>query len=602
GAAEEQSNDNTTAKELVTAVDDVADQSIQSPTPLTPPPQQPQDIPSTSQVQLPPPQQQSPPLAKPQGAHFPTSLLQEALDACAALTRHVEHLEHDKVAQDLEIIKLKTRVKKLERANKEVVEAVTTAKLITEVVAAVSETVSVAPVVQADVFAAPVNVVAVVTTAPLFKVAVHYTRRRRGVVIRDPEEESSAKTPTDTKSKDNGKGIMVEELKPIKKKQQVELDEAYARKLQEELNQEIDWEVAMDHVKQKGKENPYVQRYQVMKKKPQTEDQARRNMMVYLKNTDGFTLDYFKGMEQMEEEESRAILLINETPAQKSAKRRRLNKEAKDVEELKQHLEIVPDEDEDVYTKATPLTRKVPVVDYHIIHVKEYQEKDKIGSKPDKNGKQCSSCGTLYTRDCGCSKGNVEDKILVPKPPKNCAQCTRCGYLVDGPNCQGCALLRQELKENLVTHSPDFQNTFEPSNASTNVVNAPREPNVVKQDHGSFVDRIIFYLNRAPDSPNQFHCFHCKDVLRDGEACKRCTCAKCGSGLGKGLCYICGHNQNSLNDSPSISETSSQSPLNINHCCYECGDSLDGIFCKCCTCKSCGTDAHIGYNCSSKVP
>nr|GEV83830.1 hypothetical protein [Tanacetum cinerariifolium] len=89
---------------------------------------------------------------------------------------------------------------------------------------------------------------------------------------------------------------MVEEPKPMKKKQQVELDEAYARKLQEELNQDIDWEVAMDHVKQKAKENPYVQRYQVMKKTPQTEAQARRNMMVYLKNTSGFTLDYFKGM------------------------------------------------------------------------------------------------------------------------------------------------------------------------------------------------------------------------------------------------------------------------------------------------------------------
>nr|GEX96517.1 hypothetical protein [Tanacetum cinerariifolium] len=125
---------------------------------------------------------------------------------------------------------------------------------------------------------------------------------------------------------------------------------------------------------------------------------------------------------------------------------------------------------------------------------------------------ECSSCGTLYTRDCVCSIGTVEDKILVPKPLKNCARCTR-----------------------------------------------------------------------APDSPNQFHCFHCKDVLRDGEACKRCTCIKCGSGLGKGLCYICGHNQNSLNDSPSISETSSQSPPNINHCCYECGDPLDGIFCKRCT-------------------
>nr|GEW56859.1 hypothetical protein [Tanacetum cinerariifolium] len=39
------------------------------------------------------------------------------------------------------------------------------------------------------------------------------------------------------------------------------------------------------------------------------------------------------------------------------------------VEELKQHLEIVPDKDDDVFTKATPLARKVPVVDYQIIHV-----------------------------------------------------------------------------------------------------------------------------------------------------------------------------------------------------------------------------------------
>nr|GEX79892.1 retrovirus-related Pol polyprotein from transposon TNT 1-94 [Tanacetum cinerariifolium] len=151
--------------------------------------------------------------------------------------------------------------------------------------------------------------------------------------------------------------------------------------------------------------------------------------------------------------------------------------------------------------------------------VKEYQENDKIGSKPGKNGKR-----------------TVEDKILVPKPPKNCARCTRYGYLVDGPNCQGCALLRQEIKENLVTYSPDFQNTSEPSNDSTNVVISPREP------------------------------------------------------------------YNSLNECPSIFETSSQSPPNINHCCYECGDPLDGIFCKRCTCKSCGKDANIGYNCPSKVP
>nr|GEU86565.1 xylulose kinase-1 [Tanacetum cinerariifolium] len=380
GDAEEQGNDDNAAEEPVTIVDD--------------------------------------------GVDFPMSLLQEALDTCAALTRRVEHLQHDKVAQNLEITKLKKRVKKLERANKgrmideldkdegavlmnekeeteevkditgdaqvkgrqaeiyqididhatkvlsmqedepeihEPVEVVTTAKLITEVVATVSETVNVAPIVPTVTTA----IVPTITTA-LVKIVVPSTKRRRGVVIRDPEEESSVKTPTETKSTEKGKGIMVKEPKPLKKKQQVELDEVYARKLHEELNQDIDWEVAMDHVKQKAKENPY--------------------------NTAGFRLDYFNGMsyddichifeakfnsnikfllkskEQIEEQDNRAIASINETPSQKVAKRRRLNEEAKDVKELKQHLEIGPDEDDDVYTKATPLARKVPVVDYQIVH------------------------------------------------------------------------------------------------------------------------------------------------------------------------------------------------------------------------------------------
>nr|GEZ53477.1 hypothetical protein [Tanacetum cinerariifolium] len=50
----------------------------------------------------------------------------------------------------------------------------------------------------------------------------------------------------------------------------------------------------------------------------------------------------------------------------KAAKRRKLNEE---VEDLKRHLEIVPDEDDDVYTEATSLVRKVPVVDYEIVEL-----------------------------------------------------------------------------------------------------------------------------------------------------------------------------------------------------------------------------------------
>nr|GFA24450.1 hypothetical protein [Tanacetum cinerariifolium] len=63
-------------------------------------------------------QPSSQPQAQQQTPDFPMSLLQEALDACAALTRRVEHLEYDKVAQALEIIKLKRRVKNLEKGNK----------------------------------------------------------------------------------------------------------------------------------------------------------------------------------------------------------------------------------------------------------------------------------------------------------------------------------------------------------------------------------------------------------------------------------------------------------------------------------------------------
>ncbi|GKA98434.1 hypothetical protein Tco_0826371 [Tanacetum coccineum] len=50
-------------------------------------------------------------------------------------------------------------------------------------------------------------------------------------------------------------------------------------------------------------------------------------------------------------------------------------------------------------------------------------------------------------------------------------------------------------------------------------------------------------------------------------------------------------------------EKSSQGPPLINqNCCYECGDSLDGIFCQQCICKFCGKGAHYGYNCPPKVP
>ncbi|GKG24132.1 hypothetical protein Tco_0392168, partial [Tanacetum coccineum] len=102
--------------------------------------------------------------------------------------------------------------------------------------------------------------------------------------------------------------------------------------------------------------------------------------------------------------------------------------------------------------------------------------------------KECSTCGSLYTKDC-CSIGSLNDKILVPEPdPSPC--CARCGTPVDGPSCRGCAFLRTKFEKDLFTYCVDngvfqsLQDTPESSNDNTNVVNALREPSVVDQDPG----------------------------------------------------------------------------------------------------------------------
>nr|GFA17012.1 hypothetical protein [Tanacetum cinerariifolium] len=207
-------------------------------------------------------------------------------DTCFALTHHVENLEHDKVAQKLEIIKLKARVKRLEKANK-----VKSSKL-----------------------------------RRLKKVGTS----QRVVSSDDMEDVFNQGRMIDDLDKDEGIELVVDQI-----------------------NKDIDWDAAIDHVKQKSKENPqYIKRYQVMKKRPQTESEARKNMTIYLKNTAGYKLDFFKGMsyneicpifqarfdanmrflfmsrEEMEEEDQEVLKSINETPAQKAAKRRKLNEEA----------------------------------------------------------------------------------------------------------------------------------------------------------------------------------------------------------------------------------------------------------------------------------
>nr|GFC08435.1 hypothetical protein [Tanacetum cinerariifolium] len=79
------------------------------------------------------------------------------------------------------------------------------------------------------------------------------SRRRKRVVIRDPEETTTTSTiiHSEGKSKDKGKGILVEELKPLKKQAQIKQDEKYVRELEAELNKNNDWDDVIDHVQRK---------------------------------------------------------------------------------------------------------------------------------------------------------------------------------------------------------------------------------------------------------------------------------------------------------------------------------------------------------------
>ncbi|GKB13899.1 reverse transcriptase domain-containing protein [Tanacetum coccineum] len=135
--------------------------------------------------------------------------------------------------------------------------------------------------------------------------------------------------------------------------------------------------------------------------------------------------------------------------------------------------------------------------------------------------KECSSCGALYTADFCCSKGGLEDKILVPKPPQNCATC---GDPVDGLYCRHCAFMQKCLNEGWyrIHDENKIINTSESSNDNTNIVSAPREPFVVNQDPG---------VNSSQSPPQNNHncCYKCGDSL-DDIFCQRCTCKSCGNG------------------------------------------------------------------------
>nr|GEY87515.1 hypothetical protein [Tanacetum cinerariifolium] len=196
--------------------------------------------------------------------------------------------------------------------------------------------------------------------------------------------------------------------------------------------------------------------------------------------------------------------------------------------------------------------------------------------------KECSSCGALYTTDYCCSDGSLIDKIicdlnktpdLSQRPPQNWA---KYGNPVDGHYCQGCALLRKKFKEDLFTYCiengifQDFQDTFEPSNDNTNVVDALQEPFVVKQDPGK---------NSSQSPPHIIHhcCYGCGESL-ENIFCHQRTCESCGKDENS---FTSDSNSNIVDDSLNVFNPPPQPPIYS----YE----------------FCGNDAYYGHDCPLQI-
>nr|GEU50496.1 hypothetical protein [Tanacetum cinerariifolium] len=330
-----------------------------------------------------PPQQQQP-LPPSQHTTISMELLNILLETCTILTRRVENLEQDKIAQALEITKLKQMVRRLEKRNKVKASGLkrlkkvgTTQRIessadtikddqedsskqeekIANIDAYEDVTLEEVATVTKDAKVAEENddepepselkeVIEVVTTAKLVtKVVTSVVTTAASTIIAAPSAARRRKGD---------------------KQAHIEQDKAYARELEVELNKNINWDDVIEQVKRKEKEDNAVLRYQALKRKPQTEAQASKNMMVYLKNMAGFKMDFFRGMSydairlifkkhfnyvmgflekseaELEEEASRELKRKTKSLGQQAVKKQNMDEE------------------------ATPLALEVPVVDYQI--------------------------------------------------------------------------------------------------------------------------------------------------------------------------------------------------------------------------------------------
>ncbi|GJV40810.1 hypothetical protein Tco_1419250 [Tanacetum coccineum] len=332
--------------------------------------------------------------------------LTELMDMCTKLSERVLDLEHTKTAQAQEITNLKLRVKKLEK------------KACVEIVVETEE-----PVINA---ATTTNLLQSVVAT--LAITIPPQQRAKGIAFREPVESTIITTVPSQKSKDKGKAMMIEPKMPLKKKDQIELDEELKREIkaeeqaeleriqkeraaQEEASRaaiyeewdneqammEADYELAANlqenereamSIEEKSRRLAELirerkkffaaQRAEAIRNKPPTKTQRRNQMIQYLKNMAGYSHAQLKDKSFDECKKEECSKKKDEGSSKKKSISRKRAKDKqeqesskrqrveddKEEEELKKCFELA--KEEEIAINAIPLATKVSVVGFQI--------------------------------------------------------------------------------------------------------------------------------------------------------------------------------------------------------------------------------------------
>ncbi|GKC67558.1 hypothetical protein Tco_1100156 [Tanacetum coccineum] len=189
----------------------------------------------------------------------------------------------------------------------------------------------------------------VVTTAATITTTVVTRPNAKGIFIQEQEHVS---TPI-TSSKDKGKGIMVEEPLKMKKKDQVETDYELAQRLQAEKQEELtikERSKLFQQLLEKRRKHFAAKKVEERRNRPPTKAQQRSIMCTYLKNMARWKPKDLKTNKTREESSSKRA---GDELEQEPSKKQKVDDD-KETKELKQCMEIILDDGDDVTIEATP--------------------------------------------------------------------------------------------------------------------------------------------------------------------------------------------------------------------------------------------------------